>query len=248
MIGLLTRWTRTSLLHAKKRWPQAISTMLWPYALKATCSRYNQLHLDKNGFSPENKFSSVDTAPVLSNRHPWGCPVFVLTEKAQGGKSPKWEPKSRVAIYLGHSPTHAGSVALVLNPRTLHVSPQYHIVFDDNFSTVPSMVNGEIPPNWEELVSQSEELREDAGNELTKIWASQEFDPFHDENNIPEPETSEDFSTPTKSNTSPEDQLLMPTMPDLDKLTCRRSTRERRTPERLDPSAMTSKKNILLQD
>ena len=36
----------------------------------------------------------------------------------------------------------------------------------------------------------------------------------------------------------------MPTIPDLDEMTCRRSTRERWTPERLDPSAMTSKKNI----
>ena len=64
MIGLLTRWARTSLLHAKKRWSQAISTILWPYALKAACSRYNELHLDKNGVSPECKFASTDTAPV----------------------------------------------------------------------------------------------------------------------------------------------------------------------------------------
>ena len=59
---------------------------------------------------------------------------------------------SLVAIYLGHSPTHNGSVAMVLNPSTLHVSPQYHVVFDDNFSTVSSMVNGEVPENWLDLV------------------------------------------------------------------------------------------------
>ena len=33
-------------------------------------------------------------------------------------------------IYLGHSPYHIGSVALVLNPETGHVSPQFHVVFD----------------------------------------------------------------------------------------------------------------------
>ena len=92
MIGLLTRSSRTNLLHAKQRWPQAISTILWPYALKAACATYNDLHLDENGASPESKFASVDCAPVLSNRHPWGCPVFVLTEKAQNGKAPKLEP------------------------------------------------------------------------------------------------------------------------------------------------------------
>ena len=115
MIGLLTRWARTSLLHAKRKWPQVITTILWPYALKSACARYNQLHLDENGASPESKFASVDHPPILSNRHPWGCPVFILNKEAQDGKSPKWEPRSRCGIYLGHSPTHAGSVAMVLN-------------------------------------------------------------------------------------------------------------------------------------
>ena len=45
----------------------------------------------------------------------------------------KWEQRARIGIYLGHSPFHAGSVALVLNPRTGLVSPQFHVVFDDNF-------------------------------------------------------------------------------------------------------------------
>ena len=39
-------------------------------------------------------------------------------------------------MYLGPSPNHARSVALVLNPRTGHVSPQFHVKFDDFFETV----------------------------------------------------------------------------------------------------------------
>ena len=70
-----------------------------------------------------------------------------MTDSARENKSPKWDPRSRVGIYLGHSPTHAGSVALVLNPKTLYVSPQYHVVFDDHFTTVPSMRDGSIPDN-----------------------------------------------------------------------------------------------------
>ena len=57
----------------------------------------------------------------------------MMTEKSQGGKSSKWDPRSRCATYLGNSPTYIGSVAMVLNPKTLHVSPQYHVVFDDIF-------------------------------------------------------------------------------------------------------------------
>ena len=32
-IRLLTRWERTSLLHAKRYWPEMMCTILWPYAL-----------------------------------------------------------------------------------------------------------------------------------------------------------------------------------------------------------------------
>ncbi len=57
------------------------------------------------------------------------------------------DPMARVGIYLGHSPAHAGSVALILDPRTLHVSPQFCVVFDDDFSTVQYMWKSEMPPN-----------------------------------------------------------------------------------------------------
>ena len=61
-------------------------------------------------------FSSTAIKPVVSNRHPWGCPVLVLIDKAQDENFSNWDPTSRVAIYLGHSPTHAGSVAMVFKP------------------------------------------------------------------------------------------------------------------------------------
>ena len=84
----------------------------------------------------------------------FGCPVYVLDFKLQspGISPPKWEPRSRLGIYLGKSPFHAGSVALVLNPKTGHVSPQYHLVFDDDFTTIPYLnsntENSEVPSHW----------------------------------------------------------------------------------------------------
>jgi hypothetical protein len=45
--------------------------------------------------------------------------------------APKWKQQSQLAKYLGHSPFHAGSVALVVSPKTGHVSPTFHVVFDD---------------------------------------------------------------------------------------------------------------------
>ena len=89
--------------------------------------------------SPLELFSGIDEEITCNDFHTWGCPVFVLDEANQSGLTgtPKWEPRARAGVYLGHSPSHAGNVALVLNLQTGHVSPQYHLVFDDDFSTVP---------------------------------------------------------------------------------------------------------------
>ena len=56
---------------------------------------------------------------------------------------------------MGMSPQHASTVPLVLNLTTGHLSPQFHVVFDDWFTTVDST---ELNPNdsmndevWQEL-------------------------------------------------------------------------------------------------
>ena len=79
-------------------------------------------------------------------------------KSAGGTEPPKWETCSQIGVYLGHLPFHAGSVALVWNPTTGRVSPQYHVVFEDDFYTVPYMKAGTLPPNWEDLVKYSSEM------------------------------------------------------------------------------------------
>eukprot|EP00957_Ditylum_brightwellii_P175236 13340828-Ditylum_brightwellii.AAC.1 len=70
------------------------------------------------------------------------------SQSSTGIGPPTWDPKARAGIYLGHSSFHAGNVALVLNLQTGHVSLQYHVDFDDEFSTVPYLQSSEPPPNW----------------------------------------------------------------------------------------------------
>ena len=97
-------------------------------------------------------------------------------QSAGGAGPPKWEPRSRIGVYLGHSPFHAGSVALVFNPTTGRVSPQYHVVFDDDFTTVPYMERGELPPNWADLCQHSYESSTDESVDLALEWlAGQEI-------------------------------------------------------------------------
>ena len=145
---------RTLLLHAQRMWPEAISQVLWPFAIKTACDHYNHLHLNADGKSPMERIVGSANSFHIEDFHPWGCPVYVLDSRSQSGIKgvPKWEPRTRLGIFVGHSPVHARSVALVLNPSTGHISPQFHVVFDDSFTTIPILRKGEIPPHWDELV------------------------------------------------------------------------------------------------
>ena len=109
----LTDGARTILLHAKRKWPKIITTILRPFALQSVVERHNRLSLDADGKSPLEKFCSITEEIRPTDFHTWGCPVYILDAPNQSGTigTPKWDPKSHAGIYLGHSPCHAGSVA-----------------------------------------------------------------------------------------------------------------------------------------
>ena len=171
-IKILTLVSRTLLLHAKRYWPKYITVMLWPYALLAAADRLNRFNVDEKGVSPEEKFAEVEIIRELRDEHTWGCPVYVLDQTLQGGFGglPKWDPRVRVGINLGRSRSHAGNVHLILNPRTGHVSPQYHVVFDEEFSIVPNLRDGTVPPFWKELVKKGAVQYTTAPFDLTDTW------------------------------------------------------------------------------
>jgi hypothetical protein len=98
---------------------------------------HNDLRKTGDNQTRIEKFSNSEIRPNLKNHHHIGIPVYVLDKDLQAGKKiPKWLPRTRVGIYLGKSPRHARNVALVLNPRTGLVSPQFHVRFDETFETV----------------------------------------------------------------------------------------------------------------
>ena len=62
-------------------------------------------------------------------------PVYVLDARLQDAGLAgliKWDPRSRLGIYLGYSLSLLGSVARILNLRTGLVSPQFHDLVDDD--------------------------------------------------------------------------------------------------------------------
>ena len=69
---------RTLLIHAKARWPTAITTALWPYALRAANEAHAYTPRPKEQLSPIEKFSRTSVQPKLTDFHPFGCPAYVI--------------------------------------------------------------------------------------------------------------------------------------------------------------------------
>ena len=93
-----------------------------------------------------------------------------------GGGPPKWDPQAHLRIYISHSPSYSGSFVLVMNPNYGFLSPKSHLVFDENFETVPHLRDGTIPENWEELVANSKEKSIEGFYGITKKYFEGEVD------------------------------------------------------------------------
>ena len=88
---------------------------------------------------------------------------------------------------MGHSPFHSGNVSLVWNHTTGRVSPQYHVVFNDDFTTVPYIESGTLSPNWEDLFEHSCETATAEDIELADSWISDVADVGADKDHLSGP-------------------------------------------------------------
>jgi hypothetical protein len=134
---------RTMLIHAQQRWPDAISTNLWPYAIRMANDAINaapSAKLEGNN-TPLAVFSGSQVATNPKHWHHFGCPAYVLKEALQGstGIFHKWNDRSKLGVYLGRSPMHAKNVALILSLETGLVSPQFHCKLDSSFQTLQEL-------------------------------------------------------------------------------------------------------------
>jgi hypothetical protein len=129
---------RTSLLHAIKKCPSAITINLWPYALRYANDVNNHVPVKGQTRAPIELFSSTEIKLPLKQFYHFGCPVYVLDGNLQANKrsGSKWKQRTRVGVNLGFLPQHAKSVHLVLSLQLGCISPQFHCTFDNNFETL----------------------------------------------------------------------------------------------------------------
>eukprot|EP00956_Cyclotella_meneghiniana_P015820 scaffold24563_cov43-Cyclotella_meneghiniana.AAC.8 len=102
-IRLITETARTLLLHAQRHWPEYITTMLWPFAVKAAIERINYLSFDLEGKSPAscnqdrlvplNGSPAVELASTLATHHSMLALRFVCLCAFYAGwnPTPTWE-------------------------------------------------------------------------------------------------------------------------------------------------------------
>ena len=191
----LQELARTMMIHASARWPEAISAQLWPYALRMACESFNESPTLKLKRTPIEIFTKTAVMPEPKHMRPFGCPVYVLDDTLQkSGVKHKWAERSRVGIYLGRSPYHARSIALVLNISTGRVSPQFHVRFDPTFQTMRKSFGGKSPTvQWKAICGFN-------GKSTTPTAP-------HTSKDVPTPESRQrdvQFDIPTSSAPQPE--------------------------------------------
>ena len=137
------------LIHAAICWPAQADSALWPMAIDYALDHHNHMPCPSTGMlSPLALLQHTNTAHThFKDMHVWGCPAFVLEP------FPKWKNQSCCSLFVGFSPHHPALVPLILNPQTGKISPQFHVVFDDWFTSVLSVGSEDAfdPSTWQDL-------------------------------------------------------------------------------------------------
>ena len=177
-IQTIMSMARTMMIHAHIRWPDVQDLSLWPMAVHYATYIYNHTPNPSTGIAPIDIMTRTRMPRhQLADLHTWGCPTYVLEPDLHDGKKiPRWQPRSRRGVFLGFSPSHSSTVPIVLHNRTLHISPQFHVVFDDWFSTViasDAEFPDDPPPGWYDLFRDSRYqyvFDEETSMNLTDEW------------------------------------------------------------------------------
>ena len=153
-IQMIMSIVRTMMLHTAIHSPEVADTSLWPMAVDHAVYLYNHVPNELTGLAPIDIFTCTCwTQSKFHDLHVWGCPVYVLNSTiADGKKLPCWKPHSHHSINMGHSPKHASTVPLVLNPATGAITTTFHVIFDDWFATVTSTMDSLIQSRMEQNV------------------------------------------------------------------------------------------------
>ena len=177
-IRTVTEKARTMMQHSYHHWPDEFQVHLWPFALDYACWLHNHTPSQTHGWAPLELFcgTHIDCQHLQRSRV-WGCPGYVLSPTLQDGKKiPKWAPRARRGQFLGFSKNHSSMIGILRNIQTGSITPQFHVVYDEHFTTVHSLE--EDNPTWVELfISERDYYGPDESEEESHTISFPEADP-----------------------------------------------------------------------
>ena len=83
-----------------------------------------------------------------------------------------------------------------MNLSTGLTSPQYHVTFDDEFTTVPYLTSNNPPPNWIRLIKTATERATDDNETLSQKWLSSSTNNHDNQSDSNPPVDKQKLSTP----------------------------------------------------
>jgi hypothetical protein len=129
-------------INAKPRilkWDKTITAEQWPFTIQPAATIHNTTKLKSRDYdaSPWEQFMGERSKLDQNDMHPLFCPVYVPDRRMKEGTSPpKWRKHTTKKVYVGHLHHYSKSVPMIWDPKTTLVSPQIHVMFDDNFDMV----------------------------------------------------------------------------------------------------------------
>jgi hypothetical protein len=129
------------MLHIILHWPGQTTLDLWTFDMDHMVHCWNHLPIKAGIIVPLEAFTGAQFSNYehLKRINVWLSPCHVLDPRLQDEKKiTKWEPRCRQRQYPGISLELSTTRAQVLNTHTCYVSPQYHVLHHDSFTTLPS--------------------------------------------------------------------------------------------------------------
>jgi hypothetical protein len=168
---------RAMILHLSMHWKDGIDASLWPVDITYAAHICN--NTPTKGVSPMDIFTG-STIPRhrLMDTHVWGCPVYILIPKVKHGqKLPQWQPRSHQGIFMGLSQQHTNEVPQLLNIAMVSITNHFHVLFNDQFTTINSIVREEEPLcHWEKLCLENsvQAITDDPYHYIHNEWLTKE--------------------------------------------------------------------------
>jgi hypothetical protein len=119
------------------RWPNIIKEDMWPFAIRHMVAFHNASIRRGYSATPYKLFTGQDAPWSMSDFRVFGCPTYVLHKRLQDGDNyNKWRSRCWQGVYVSPSTCHASNIPLIFNPANSHISPQFHVTFDEGFTSV----------------------------------------------------------------------------------------------------------------